>query len=696
MKKKIKLKNKKILGFSFVELIVVISIIALITIIGVSINTNYTEKSKNTKITGDIETIKNALESYKNDTNSLPLPSGNLKYYDDSANYIHYDDIKAFGVYGNISQNTLPKKYLDNLPLDPRTNQFYAYGKTLTGGLLYELSGVNKTNGNFESKVIGNYSGDINGPYNLIREYNGPDFVYDKSLSNFPYNPSEKIITGKIGIFSGIIFVNGTKIDTNRIKDNELIAGDTVEVATGSTTEIYYSDGTKSVLGDPIRTSKLNLTKLAYKDQYNLITKIQLALDLGTIWCSTSKLDKDSEFEIYTTNTEVAVRGTIFGVTKSGISKTIPTEATVVKGKISVTKIAPMDITNVESNITTNSITYISTTTDATASTIPVKLYIPTSAAISTTTGITPILVNDDGLTNIKPILKSVYNGEINLEFPSSFSGTNKKVFANSTIDKTMYSTFSGNLLTIKYLTGSNSIKVCDSTLIKCTIPITVTSEINYNNKSITCNSYETYFDGLGCIPIDQDLYNSGFTLVAYAPYDTKGDLNMYKPDGSHITYSNGGNITFDDTYPDNKGIKIMSATSDWLAYSGSELGLGPDFAIEMSLKGETLKRNTDYFLFSEYLLNIRVYKQSGYLKYYLDGTNYNSINNYTNLIDNNFYNIISKKIGSKQYLNTNYYSSFTGAIGSTILSGDIYIGTSKYKTYQLNDIIDFVKIYKK
>jgi hypothetical protein len=33
-------------------------------------------------------------------------------------------------VYGSITEDTIAKKYLDILPLDPRTNSYYSYGKT--------------------------------------------------------------------------------------------------------------------------------------------------------------------------------------------------------------------------------------------------------------------------------------------------------------------------------------------------------------------------------------------------------------------------------------------------------------------------------------------------------------------------------------------------------------------------------------
>jgi hypothetical protein len=34
-------------------------------------------------------------------------------------------------VSGFVTDDTLPKKYLNQLPLDPKTQQYYAYAKTL-------------------------------------------------------------------------------------------------------------------------------------------------------------------------------------------------------------------------------------------------------------------------------------------------------------------------------------------------------------------------------------------------------------------------------------------------------------------------------------------------------------------------------------------------------------------------------------
>jgi|TARA_Y100001960_G_C14529009_1_gene755111 hypothetical protein len=47
----------------------------------------------------------------------------------------------AYGISGFVTEETLPKQFLDILPLDPRSNQYYAYG--LAPSLQqYELSGI--------------------------------------------------------------------------------------------------------------------------------------------------------------------------------------------------------------------------------------------------------------------------------------------------------------------------------------------------------------------------------------------------------------------------------------------------------------------------------------------------------------------------------------------------------------------------
>jgi len=56
----------------------------------------------------------------------------------------------------------------------------------------------------------------------LIREYNGPDFVYDNSPDNFPYNPYEKVLTARINDFSGS--VSSIKVNDSTMSTESLLS----------------------------------------------------------------------------------------------------------------------------------------------------------------------------------------------------------------------------------------------------------------------------------------------------------------------------------------------------------------------------------------------------------------------------------------------------------------------------------------
>ncbi|MFA5916602.1 MAG: FecR domain-containing protein [Candidatus Gracilibacteria bacterium] len=321
--------NKSKKAFSFVELIVVITILVILGAIGVSMNDGYKEKTYNTKVITDLSTIENALIRYKQENSFIPSPEGNLKYFTNDGSYAH-DETDAYGVHGFITETTIPKKYINIFPKDPKSKQYYAYGKTISGGF-FEVSGVLSYRDKFESVVVGNYEGK-DPLYNLIREYNGPDFVYNKSQKNFPYNPDEMILTAKISSFTGDLILNNNIIDRNVILERQLIPGDNIKLSTGSTATIYYSDGTVSYLGDNETPLELTLSVMKYKKDDNLFTRIRLALNFGTILTKASKMSTESKFDLYTTDTEASVRGTIFEIKRiEGENKT---HIKVIKGSI--------------------------------------------------------------------------------------------------------------------------------------------------------------------------------------------------------------------------------------------------------------------------------------------------------------------------------------------------------------------------
>ena len=94
--------NKR--AFSFVEIVITLSIIVLLAVIWLNANNNYQERTVNAKIVSDIETINNALTEYANESNSLPLPGGNNNFFKADASYAHsYDDNETFWVHGFIT-----------------------------------------------------------------------------------------------------------------------------------------------------------------------------------------------------------------------------------------------------------------------------------------------------------------------------------------------------------------------------------------------------------------------------------------------------------------------------------------------------------------------------------------------------------------------------------------------------------------
>lgn len=319
--------------FSFIELIIVVSILLLLAVIWVSISSTYKENTENTRISADIVTLKNSFTQFKENTQGLPLPWGNIGYYDTDSNYMH-SEAGAFWVHWFLTENILPKNFINYLPIDPRTHQYYAYGKTITNDA-FEVWWVVKDNLDYKSTVEGNYNGE-GGPLNLIREYNGPDFVFNESIENFPYNPEERVVTWKITSYSGNITINGSVSAKDQILAFTLKEGDIINVPQNGYANIYFADGSSSTLGSTSSPSELKIAKMTFKEENNLFTKIQLALSIGSLWTQAAKLDDNSEFEVYTTDTTAAVRWTVFSLSKLASS----TNITVESGKVKVAKLS--------------------------------------------------------------------------------------------------------------------------------------------------------------------------------------------------------------------------------------------------------------------------------------------------------------------------------------------------------------------
>ena len=122
-------------GFSLVELLVVITIIAILSVVAYSAVGGNTVKARDAKRKQDISTIQQALELYF---------VANAKYPTVLEN-------------GDVSAGKIPKQYLSDIPLDPGTAK-HSY-KYVASGTVYQLGATLENDGqlsNYESYVVGN------------------------------------------------------------------------------------------------------------------------------------------------------------------------------------------------------------------------------------------------------------------------------------------------------------------------------------------------------------------------------------------------------------------------------------------------------------------------------------------------------------------------------------------------------------
>ncbi len=362
--------NKK--AFSFVEMIIAVAIIVLLASIGISYKSSYDDNKFNAKIQADLASLNNAFLSYKQENNSLPIAKSNNNFFKSDSSYAHNENDDAFWVHGFVTDDLISKKYIDSLPLEPRTNQFYAYWKTLSPEKLqFEFAGIVKNDWIYQTIVSGNY--DWKELVGLIREYNWPQFLYNKATQNFPYNPEERLMTAKIGSYSGSVEIikNWNTINSN-ILSQTLNKWDTIKVNWDWFANIYFSDGSRSTLES---NSELVLDNMEYKSENNLLTKVKLLLSQGSIWTKATSLNPDwSEFEITNNDATAAVRWTIFKVEKNWDTKII-----VKKWKVWVKNESSSEIEVLENQEVTITSTNISTPTNTTESFTDNEVILPSN-----------------------------------------------------------------------------------------------------------------------------------------------------------------------------------------------------------------------------------------------------------------------------------------------------------------------------
>lgn len=731
-----KLSNK---WFSFVEILIVVTILAVISIIASTAYSSMQTKSTNAKVVSDLRAINNSLESYSKENQALPMPKGNLNYYKEDTSYSHNLE-NSFWVSGYFFEWVLPKKYLSYLPYDPKTSQLYAYAKT-NKQLAYEVWGVIYDNELPVSVIMWNWWWEY-WPYNLIKEYSGPNFVSEWSKNYFPYNPYEKRLVAKVNSFSWTLKIDDVEKTLSQISDLELIAWNKIEISAWWFAEIYISDWSSTIIWDKDNISTLELQNFNFKDNTNIFTSVKLALLNWSVWTKAAKLDNNSSFEVSTPDTVAAVRWTIFWVTNNNWSS----QVTLIEWKIDVK----------DNNNTLKEELQVDFWDT------PKWVIIELDRNISWTWNISkiPDEVKDKATTwiadfneNIQLKILSKTWSTLEIELNDITTKFNKLFVDEKEIESSKYSK-NGNILSIMNLdfTKVNKIKLCKDNLCSKTLELSpLDSNLSFNDiskkdKILALNdpdnievedleevkseiekkkyimNYITYQNKI--FDFKQYLYWD-YQIVWYAPYNEAGDLNMYTNSG--IITLNSDRIINNNCYPelDNwlfkecksnfyypnwifynnnnsffnyKWIKWIfidnTSDDDYLSYK-SDLFSKQSFAIEIWVRWKALKRDDKHYLFHNKWNSL--YIDSGILK-----MNWNKLD-LSRLENDKSYSIIVKFEPSNIELSIRDYEGniidSTSAPWAYTLDNEIYIGAEKgYRKYlnQWNDIIDYVKIYKK
>ncbi|MEK7073911.1 MAG: prepilin-type N-terminal cleavage/methylation domain-containing protein [Patescibacteria group bacterium] len=122
-----KVQRTKNSGFSLVELLITVSIIAILIAIGVASYATINRQSRDTKRKSDIEQIRSALEMYRADNGSYPSAGSGSWVAASSA---------TDALIGLTP--SLVSTYLSVVPRDPKSTQTYMYvASNPSGGAYY-------------------------------------------------------------------------------------------------------------------------------------------------------------------------------------------------------------------------------------------------------------------------------------------------------------------------------------------------------------------------------------------------------------------------------------------------------------------------------------------------------------------------------------------------------------------------------
>jgi len=323
------------LGFSLVEMILVIGIIGILSGGGYYLYGQHLTMYGNERVSNDLVAISNALEAYQRDhLGSYPVPgeggSTNVLCFNADATYAHDCDMASFR-QAMIDSSLIPQRYMAyDMPVDPRTDSRYVYGIS-SDGRYFQVAGVVEGDNGWEAETISNIGKGFYLP-SLIRAYDSPNFVTEGG-NNLPYDPERKVISASLNNINGEVYVcpgmsdpDSNQCDSSYGTEDEdyylasgydlsLYAGDVVQTLNNGSVDIYFSDGSVSTLSED---SKLLIQTDSIvdenEDEEGTVTKIFIKLFSGKVWNKVIRLAERSEFNIETTSAIAGVRGTEFGV----------------------------------------------------------------------------------------------------------------------------------------------------------------------------------------------------------------------------------------------------------------------------------------------------------------------------------------------------------------------------------------------
>lgn len=106
-------------GFTLIELVVVITILAILSVVGFMSYSDSINGARDSGRINDIEKLQIDLKSHKQKEGSYPLPLNSINITNSGT--VIYEGVLANGIISNV---------LNNIPKDPRTNSGYWYSTT--------------------------------------------------------------------------------------------------------------------------------------------------------------------------------------------------------------------------------------------------------------------------------------------------------------------------------------------------------------------------------------------------------------------------------------------------------------------------------------------------------------------------------------------------------------------------------------